>query len=152
MKRTRDDVIRTFRTVHQVPEPGDLIQVEKSRWYALGDGERLRVCEPTGWMLMGEEIFVAPRANVSTFWGPNHGPPDGEKPEFMSTSGGPFRTWTKEQMRAAKLEHANSRVRPGFLEFDPALAAGKMVVQPEREDLPFECDPQKIVEFYSQQI
>lgn len=53
---------------------------------------------------------------------------------------------------AAKLEHANSRVRPGFLEFDPALAAGKMVVQPEREDLPFECDPQKIVEFYSQQI
>ena len=91
MKRTRDDVIRTFRTVHQVPEPGDLIQVDKSRWYALADGERLRVCEPTGWMLMGEEIFVAPRANVSTFWGPNHGPPDGEKPEFMSTSGGPFR-------------------------------------------------------------
>ena len=52
----------------------------------------------------------------------------------------------------AKLEHANSRVRPGFLEFDPAKAAGKLVVQPEREDLPFECDPQKIVEFYSQQI
>jgi ribosomal protein S4 len=53
---------------------------------------------------------------------------------------------------AAALEHAATRVRPGFLEFDPAQAAGKMVVQPEREDLPFECEPQKIVEFYSQQL
>ena len=52
----------------------------------------------------------------------------------------------------AALELAAGRVRPGFLEFDPAQAAGKMVVQPEREDLPFECDPQKIVEFYSQQL
>ncbi|MFZ5478669.1 MAG: 30S ribosomal protein S4 [Myxococcota bacterium] len=52
----------------------------------------------------------------------------------------------------ANLEQAASRVRPGFLEFDPAQAAGKMVVQPEREDLPFECEPQKIVEFYSQQL
>lgn len=52
----------------------------------------------------------------------------------------------------AALEIAAGRVRPGFLEFDPALAAGKMVVQPEREDMPFECEPQKIVEFYSQQL
>jgi small subunit ribosomal protein S4 len=52
----------------------------------------------------------------------------------------------------ANLEQAASRVRPAFLEFDPALAAGKMVVQPEREDLLFDCDPQKIVEFYSQQL
>ena len=108
MKRTRDDVIRTFRTVHQVPEPGDLIQVEKSRWYALGDGERLRVCEPTGWMLMGEEIFVAPRANVSTFWGPNHGPPDGEKPEFMSTSGGPFRMLKLATLEGLQLQGTES--------------------------------------------
>ncbi len=50
------------------------------------------------------------------------------------------------------LDHAAGRVRPSFLEFDPALAAGKMLVSPEREDVPFECDPQKIVEFYSQQI
>lgn len=50
------------------------------------------------------------------------------------------------------LEHATTRVRPGFLDFDPAQFQGKMVVQPEREDLPFEADPQLIVEFYSQQL
>jgi small subunit ribosomal protein S4 len=47
---------------------------------------------------------------------------------------------------------AASRVRPSFLEFDPATMSGKMLVAPEREDLPFECEPQKIVEFYSQQL
>jgi small subunit ribosomal protein S4 len=52
----------------------------------------------------------------------------------------------------AALEHAAGRVRPGYLEFDPATASGKMVVAPEREDIPFECEPQKIVEFYSQQL
>jgi hypothetical protein len=74
------------------PRPGDLIVVARSRWYALPDGERLRVCESAGWAIDGEEIFVAPRKQVSTFWGPCHGPPDGEKPETMSTSGGPFLT------------------------------------------------------------
>lgn len=53
---------------------------------------------------------------------------------------------------ASILEHAAGRVRPSFLEFDPALMAGKMVVAPEREDIPFECEPQKIVEYYSQMI
>lgn len=50
------------------------------------------------------------------------------------------------------LELAATRVRPGYLEFDPATATGKLVTEPQREDLPFECDPQKIVEFYSQQL
>lgn len=52
----------------------------------------------------------------------------------------------------ASLEHAAGRTRPAYLEFDPSAAAGKMLVVPEREDLPFDCDPQKIVEFYSQQL
>lgn len=47
---------------------------------------------------------------------------------------------------------ASTRVRPGYLELDPANAAGRVVTEPQREDLPFECDPQKIVEFYSQQL
>jgi small subunit ribosomal protein S4 len=58
---------------------------------------------------------------------------------------------TKPFVQAA-LEHAATRVRPGFLEFDPAQFQGRMVVSPEREDLPFDADPQKIVEFYSQQL
>lgn len=52
----------------------------------------------------------------------------------------------------AALEVGASRIRPGFLDFDPATAQGKIVTEPQREDLPFECDPQKIVEFYSQQV
>lgn len=75
-----------------IPIPGDLIVVEKSQWYALKDGERLRVCENVEWMEHGEEIYVAPRHQVSTFWGPEHGPPDGYLPIVMSTSGGPFKT------------------------------------------------------------
>ena len=74
------------------PRPGDLIHVVRSHWSALKDGEWLRVCEQPGWAKIGEEVFVAPRQQVRTFWGPDHGPPDGIKPEHMSTSGGPFRT------------------------------------------------------------
>lgn len=58
---------------------------------------------------------------------------------------------TKPFVQAA-LELATTRVRPGFLEFDPAQFSGRMVVRPEREDLPFDADPQKIVEFYSQKL
>lgn len=53
---------------------------------------------------------------------------------------------------ASALEHAATRVRPAFLELDPAQFSGKLLVEPQREDLPFPCDPQKIVEFYSQQL
>ena len=75
-----------------VPIPGDLIIVEFSEWYALKDGEKLRVCENCEWMDIGEELYVAPRQQVKTFWGPDFGHPDGRKPERMSTSGGPFKT------------------------------------------------------------
>jgi len=52
----------------------------------------------------------------------------------------------------ANLGAAASRVRPGYLEFDPAKALGKMVIAPEREDIPFEANAQKIIEYYSQQL
>ena len=78
--------------LHELPNPGDLILVEKSEWYALSDGGRLRVCENVDWIARGEGLFVAPRHQVRTFWGPNHGLPDGNRPEQMSTSGGPFKT------------------------------------------------------------
>ena len=72
------------------PVPGDLIVVECSGWYALADGELLRVCECDGWATPGRDIYVAPRNQVRTFWGPEFGPPDGSQPLQMSTSGGPF--------------------------------------------------------------
>ncbi len=79
---------------HEYPKPGDLIQVERSEWYAVQDGEFLRVCEEPGWAISGRDIYVAPRAHVRTFWGPNQGAPDGNKREHLSTSGGPFKTVT----------------------------------------------------------
>ena len=82
-----EDLMKRF-----IPIPGDLIIVEFSEWYALKDGEKLRVCEDAGWIEVGEELFVAPRHQVNTFWGPSFGPPDGVKPMAMSTSGGPFNT------------------------------------------------------------
>jgi len=75
-----------------IPIPGDLIIVGFSEWYALKDGEKLRVCENCQWLDVGEELYVAPRHQVDTFWGPDFGPPDGYKPMEMSTSGGPFKT------------------------------------------------------------
>lgn len=76
------------------PVPGDLIVVEHSGWYALADGELLRVCECDGWATPGRDIYVPPHHQVRTFWGPDFGPPDGIQPLTMSTSGGPFKTIT----------------------------------------------------------
>lgn len=76
----------------QHPLPGDLIQVHVSLWYALKDGQQLRVCETPGWATAGCDIYVAPRHQVRSFYGPDCGPPDGVKRERLSTSGGPFKT------------------------------------------------------------
>ena len=73
------------------PIPGDLIQVEVSRWPSLPSGGKLRVCEPSGWFDAGNHLTVAPRETVSTFWGPDSGAPDGEKPLSMRSVGGPYR-------------------------------------------------------------
>lgn len=45
-----------------------------------------------------------------------------------------------------------SRVRPDYLEFDPAKAAGKMVTRPEAADIPFDVNTQAVIEYYSQQL
>ncbi|MEQ1829924.1 MAG: hypothetical protein ABL921_28435, partial [Pirellula sp.] len=86
-----------------IPIPGDLIIVESSEWYALKDGGRLRVCENVGWLEVGEEIYVAPRHQVNTFWGPDYGPPDGFKKIHMSTSGGPFKTVAMKDLEGLEL-------------------------------------------------
>ena len=86
-----------------IPIPGDLIIVESSQWCALNDGERLRVCEHSDWMEIGEEIEVAPRHKVKTFWGPHSGPPNGIGPEHMSTSGGPFKSVRIDELEGLEL-------------------------------------------------
>lgn len=78
-----------------------------------------------------------------------------DRPSFHVKPGSVIAIHTKSRPKPfiqAALELATTRVRPGFLDFDPAQFAGKMVVAPEREDLPFDADPQKIIEFYSQQL
>ena len=50
------------------------------------------------------------------------------------------------------LERSTTRVVPEHLEFDPAKAEGKMIALPGLESLPFEGNPQAIVEFYSQTL
>lgn len=50
------------------------------------------------------------------------------------------------------LDRATTRVRPDFLEFDPAKATGRMVALPGAGDLPFVCNTQAIIEFYSQTL
>ncbi len=87
----------------KIPIPGDLIIVEKSEWYALSDGQRLRVCETGGWIDPNKAIYTVPRRQANTFWGPNHGFPDGIKPEYMSTSGGPFKSIPFENLDGIEL-------------------------------------------------
>ncbi len=47
---------------------------------------------------------------------------------------------------------STTRVRPAFLEFDPAAGKGKMVVPPEAADLAVEANTQAVIEYYSQQL
>ena len=85
------------------PVPGDLIIVDKSEWYGLPDGGKLRVCESGAWIDERSEIRTAPRSQVNTFWGLDHGQPDGIKPEHMSTSGGPFKSIPFEDLQGIEL-------------------------------------------------
>ncbi len=112
-----------------MPQPGDLILVERSDWYALKDGELLRVCENAGWVTPERDIFVAPRHQVRTFWGPNFGPPDGQKPIHMSTSGGPIKTISLSLI--APLERSGSQLDTFWRWRDWPRAAGGIEYQQE---------------------
>ena len=52
----------------------------------------------------------------------------------------------------ARLEQSASNVTPQYLEFDPAKATGSMIQAPSLDDLPFQCNLQAIIEFYSQTL
>jgi len=50
------------------------------------------------------------------------------------------------------LEGSATAPKPSWLEFDPAKATGKLLLAPERSDLPFELNENAIIEFYSQKL
>lgn len=50
------------------------------------------------------------------------------------------------------LEESASRSRPGWLEWDPGKAAGKLLGAPDRADLPIDLNENAIIEFYSQKL
>lgn len=50
------------------------------------------------------------------------------------------------------LEQSATQPKPSWLEFDPAKAAGKLLLAPERSDLPFDLNENAIIEFYSQKL
>jgi len=51
-----------------------------------------------------------------------------------------------------RMEQSTARVRPDFLEFDPAKSTGKFITAPDKADLPFEVNTQAVIEYYSQQL
>lgn len=53
---------------------------------------------------------------------------------------------------AALLEHSSTMPRPSWLELDPAKATGKLLMAPDRGDLPIELNENAIIEFYSQML
>jgi small subunit ribosomal protein S4 len=50
------------------------------------------------------------------------------------------------------LEQSSTMPKPSWLEFDPAKAAGKLLMKPERSDVPVDYNENAIIEFYSQQL
>jgi len=50
------------------------------------------------------------------------------------------------------LERATHRVTPEYLENDLGAANGKVIGSPSHGDLPFACDLQQVVEYYSQML
>ena len=78
-----------------------------------------------------------------------------DRPSYQVSSGSEITLREKSKAKPflqEALERSASRVRPQYLEFDPAKGIGKMVVPPSMLDIPFEVNIQAVIEFYSQKI
>jgi len=78
-----------------------------------------------------------------------------DRPSFHVKAGSEIAL--KEKARAKPfvaeiLEQTSTQPKPAWLEFDPAKAAGKLVMAPDRADLPFDLNENAIIEFYSQKL
>jgi small subunit ribosomal protein S4 len=78
-----------------------------------------------------------------------------DRPSFQVLAGNEVAVCEKSKAKdfiKAALDASTSRVRPGYLDFDPAKATGKMVSAPSRGDLPFDANTQAVIEYYSQKL
>lgn len=91
------EATKLSRTSVKVPQPGDLIDVAKSEWYAVKDGDRVQVVEPF-WAPTRQEFTICPVTECRSFWGPSRGPATYTEQDRMSTSGGPFKTLNVEDL------------------------------------------------------
>jgi small subunit ribosomal protein S4 len=78
-----------------------------------------------------------------------------DRPSFHVKAGSEIAL--REQARtkpfvAEILEQTATQPKPSWLEFDPAKAAGKLLMNPDRADLPFDLNENAIIEFYSQKL
>ncbi|MEN0067250.1 MAG: 30S ribosomal protein S4 [Myxococcota bacterium] len=78
-----------------------------------------------------------------------------DRPSFMVTPGMEIALREKSRQKSWAEEIIGmtmSVTRPSWLEFDPAKASGKLMLKPERADLPFDLNENAIIEFYSQKL
>jgi small subunit ribosomal protein S4 len=78
-----------------------------------------------------------------------------DRPSFHVAQGTEIamRDKTKAKAWVAEiLEQTAMMPKPSWLEFDPAKAAGKLLMKPERSDVPVDYNENAIIEFYSQQL
>jgi small subunit ribosomal protein S4 len=78
-----------------------------------------------------------------------------DRPSFHVKAG--MEIGVRERSRQKKfvgdlLEQSTMMPKPSWLEFDPAKAVGKLLMAPERSDMPFELNENAIIEFYSQKL
>lgn len=78
-----------------------------------------------------------------------------DRPSFQVSVGDEVGIHTKSMTKnfvQDALASSASRLRPQYLEFDPAKALGKMIARPEAADIPFDVNTQAVIEYYSQQL
>src|SRR5688572_12411472 len=78
-----------------------------------------------------------------------------DRPSFHVSAGTEIAVRERSKAKpfvAEMLEQSATQPKPSWLEFDPAKATGKLLLAPERTDLPFELNENAIVEFYSQKL
>jgi len=78
-----------------------------------------------------------------------------DRPSYQVKTGQTIGIRTKsrnKQFIIETIEASAAWPRPDYLEFDPAKAQGKVVADPNADDMPLEVNLQAIVEFYSQKL
>lgn len=83
------------------PVPGDVVNVTRSEWYGLDDGEALQLCEGWPWLEdhASSAIPVKGLHGGRSFWGRRTGNAGDTSPETMETSGGPFVSFDTSLLR-----------------------------------------------------